>query len=337
MLMRLFAAAAVWGGATAQAQPVWEGGFEPEDIVVFWSCASDCNADRPPEEGNPGCMSHGLERPGEWPRLMSTRIYADYQDGFRRFLLHLPFGNLYLNGGMDLDMPLDNLEAGLGHINRDFFEALHWAETHMPDAEFIVYLGSRDHEMKEALENDDRYHDHWQRLIGAGWNMLFLDFPSTSIGFDAGVYFRNGIGGNWAAGDPYFQFLKLIQSYKALQGRRVYIEAMPQNRTQFSSDEAFEPFEWHRTMPWIALEDAFARQIKRWVNHDPPLETPEGIRCLIRRMDLDLWEDKGGALGWAAHCISHGHTPAINRQNPMFPWYGLNAQETAKIMARNLE
>lgn len=310
--------------------------FSAEDIVVQYSCAAACSDTTPPTPDNPMCLSHSLQEERGWPRFMITTVWSDYQDGYRRFLLHLPFGSEWGNGAMDLDQPLDSIEAGESHVMTDFVDALDWALDYMPDAEFIVYVGRSETDLDETLNNDLNFHDHWQRMSGAGWNMVLIDYPNVSVAFDAGTDYVNGVSRPWAPGDVYFQFIKLIEAYKQLQRRRVYIEAIPRNEKTPSVGNP-ESVEWQRTMPWIAWEDVYLQQIPRWWNQDPPLETPEGIRCLTRQQDLDHWEDRGGAIAWAANCISHGHTPAINRTNPIFPWHQLSAQEAAIVMTRNLE
>ncbi|MEQ8850476.1 MAG: hypothetical protein RIB32_01690 [Phycisphaerales bacterium] len=320
----------------APASTTTQDRFAAEDIVVVFSCAAACNDTTPPTPDNPMCFSYRLNEPGGWPRFMSTEIWDDYQDGYRRFLLHLPFGSEWGNGAMDLDQPLDSIEAGEAHVLHDFTDALEWALDYMPDAEFIAYVGRSETDLHETLTNDNRLHDHWQRLSGAGWNMVLLDYPNVSVAFDAGTDYRNGVDNAWAPGDVYFQFIKLIEAYKLRQRRHVYIEAIPRNTLTPNVGDA-EGVQWQRTMPWIAWEDAYLNQIGRWWNYDPPLQSPEGIRCLTRAQDLEPWLDRGGSIAWAANCISHGHTPAINRNNPMFPWHQLTAQEAFVVMTRNLD
>lgn len=302
----------------------------PAQIVVFWSCASACNDDLPPTPDNPMCFAYHLNEPGRWIEHMQTNIYKDYEDGYRRFLLHLPFGSEYDNGGMDLDQPVDDIEVGLGYVMRNFYEALAWAEIYMPDAEFIVYLGGKEDDLTNAMGNDRRFYDHWNRMTGANWNMVLLDFPSTSVVFDASTRYLNG-SPNWGPGDPYFQFIKLFQSYKNRQGRLVYVEALPVNEKIVPSSEDPHLYDWQRTMPWVAFETVYQRQIVRWALHDPPLESPESIRMLIRSVDKDLWKDRGGLWAWAADVARNGHTPAITRTNStgLFPWNDMTADELA--------
>ncbi len=327
--------------ASACVQPTTTGpfggdGFDASDIVVFYSCAAECNETTPPTPDNPMCFSHNLHEEGGWARFMSTRVWEDYQDGYRRYLLHLPFGSEWGNGAMDLDQPLDSIEAGEAHVMPDFFAALDWAETYMPEAEFIVYIGREETDLRETYDNDLRFHDHWHRVSGGGWNMVLLDYPNVSVAFDAGTEYRNGAHEPWSAGDPYFQFVKLFQSYKHEQRRKVYIEAIPRNSRSPNIDNPVT-VEWQRTMPWISFEDDYLFQVRRWWNYDPPLETPEGIRCMIRDIDLDHWTDRGGAIAWAGHCIAHGHTPAINRRSTTYPWHALTAEQAAVVMTRNIE
>lgn len=298
-----------------------------DQIVVFWSCAADCDEDHPPTSDNPMCLSYHLGEPGRWIEHMQTNIYRDYEDGYRRFLLHLPFGSEYDNGGMDLDQPVDDIEVGLGHVMRNFYEALAWAEIFMPDAEFIVYLGGKEADLTAAMNNDRRFYDHWNRMTGANWNMVLLDFPSTSVAFDASTRYLNGPR-PWDAGDPYFQFIKLFQSYKQRQGRLVYIEALPINEKVFPGSPATPAFDWQRTMPWTALEATYLYQVQRWALHDPPLETPEGIRMMIRDEDREAWTSRGGLWAWTADVARNGHTPAILRTRD-FPWENMTADELA--------
>jgi len=307
--------------------PMIDGG----QIVVFWSCAAGCDGDTATNPNNPMCLSYGLQEPGGWPHHMQTKIYKDYLDGYRRFLLHLPFGSEPGNGAMDLDQPVDNMEAGLGYIAIDFYEALAWAEIYMPDAEFIIYLGTAEADLNAALTNDNRYYDHWYRMSGGSWNMVLLAYPNTSIVFDYGTNYTSG-STDWGVGDPYFHFLKLMECYKVRQGRRVYIEAVPVNEKVVRGVDAAK-YEWQRTMPWVALEGTYLAQIQRWVNHVPPLASPEAIRIMVREQDKQAWDSRGGVWAWAADVVRCGHTPAIGRGSPSrFPWSNLTAEQLAAIM-----
>lgn len=327
MPSRMFAAC-LWLACVAVHATGGDKIISAGQLVSFWSCAAACDEDTPPSSGNPMCLSFGLKNPGGWQKHMQTKIYEDYESGFRRFLLHLPFGSEYGNGGMDLDQPVDNLEAGLGHIANDFYAALAWAEIYMPDAEFIVYLGTAEFDLKAALELDKRYYDHWFRMSGGNWNMVLLDFANTSIVFDYSTRYTSGTR-PWDAGDPYFQFVKLMESYKRRQSRLVYLEAVPVNEIVTGTRDLVK-YEWQRTMPWFAMESTYLLQYPRWVSHDPPLESPDSIRAMVRQEDLAAWEPYGGAWGWAVDVARAGQTPAINHSNAeRFPWTAMTADEIA--------
>lgn len=331
----LVALAALVVPAVAQVEPL-----EPENIIVWWQCSSNCNSNpadtrHKPSPENPMCMSYGLERDFDngWLKHLTTRVYPQYEQGYRRFFFHLPFGSEYGNHSMDLDQPLDNIEEGKAEFNENFMRALDWMGENMPEAEIGVYLGTNEDDLDAEL-NAGNVAAHWERMSGAGYNIRLIENPQVSIGFDAGVRYRDG--------DPYHSFYMLAKAYKDLQGRSVYIEAMPRRPDDYRGDGRHgPPWAWQNVENWVAFERAYFHQHRRWLpdidNASPTRLEGQGVRVILSGQDVDRWnqlaEERGYAnddlFDWVVDCHENGYEFAIGLTNPAHPWKGMSAQDFA--------
>lgn len=325
--------------AVAQVQPL-----EPEDIIVWWQCAANCNNDpakplNKPTTENPMCMSYGLYNDFEngWLKHLTTRVYPQYEDGYRRFFFHLPFGSEYGNHSMDLDQPLDNIEEGRPDLNENFMRALDWMADNMPDAEIGAYLGTNEDDLDAEL-NAANAAAHWQRISGAGYNIRLITNPQVSIGFDAATRYREG--------DPYHSFYAVAKAYKELQGRRTYIEAMPRRGEDYRGDGMHGPdWAWQADENYVVFERAYFHQHRRWMPGESPVPlTGQGVRVILSGQDIDRWNqladergyDNDDLFDWVANCHENGYEFAVGLTNPAHPWKGMTAQAFADTVNTRL-
>lgn len=269
----------------------------PGDIAVFWPLGSASGA----EPGNPLNQSFGVHEPGGFDRWLERWIRPLHERGFRRVIVHNPFGN-EPGGAMDLDQAFDQIEAGRAWQVAEFDAMLAAAGERLPGLELIVYVGTREQDLSAAL-GEGRYRDHLVRAASMLLLTRVLDHEHVTLAFDA--------ASNYEDDSPERRLVEMARAYKRRQGRDVYVEPIPSRA-------------WQRGYPWIALERYYARCKGRPASSDAP-----AIRVFNTPGDYAAWDGDGWA--WIADCLREGHTPALgwNLDGKGSPWSGVSAAEIA--------
>jgi len=233
--------------------------------------------------------------PGGYLEFTKREMGHAYELGYRRMLRHRPLGEGVVG---DRDMDMDSVwhlrESEYAFVEDDYRAATAWLRDQMPEVVVIDYFGTDEPDLRGLFEAGE-LPDHWARMFGSFEPAV--GFGNVDIAMDAATRWR-------IAGDDrsiYAALAHALRAYKASQGRRVYIEALPR---------IGEPGkEWQHGFPARAIERFVYHKIRRderngrpWANrlHDPKAET---IRWYTGHMRHQDWHVQWRPEHMVADCL----------------------------------
>jgi len=167
-------------------------------------------------------MGWGIPNNGyNW--FFDTYIMPSIAKGVKRFHIHLPHGKTGRTGEpMSYDALLEAKRNGQTFAYEHFYERIAEIYENHPDVVFLCYFGTLryDPDIKPLL--DEGRIDEWLDVLFHSIEPA-LKAPNIEIGFDASY----GPPDVYGPDHPNYHFLSLIQSIKAIQGRRIYGEPKP--------------------------------------------------------------------------------------------------------------
>lgn len=145
-----------------------------KQIALAFPCAGN--------PSNPFALRTVLTSPGGYSTFFSATLKPMYDLGFRIFMLQRPHGE-YAIGDQYQDIS-SSYYLGLSeqsYVITDLETALDWAAINMPEAEFMMYLGTHGFDMQADLA-EGRLELHAQKLDAAVAS--FLPYENVHIMFD---------------------------------------------------------------------------------------------------------------------------------------------------------
>ncbi|MBB76578.1 MAG: hypothetical protein CMJ75_18895 [Planctomycetaceae bacterium] len=239
-----------------------------------------------------------------WERFLDGPLAEAYGFGFRKFILHRPYGESDVGDAMDFDSAVDIREAtgenAPDAVNADSVRAfLDAFKKRFPDASITVYYGSLKDDSFEDLEPAD----FLRRMAESLEPWLEYDFVDFAL--DNGSSPNNyPVGGKyWAASEV---LRKLIED----RGGRYWIEAIP-GADQPEKDD----------VPAMALERFWRRLLIR----DPLAVNRSGpVLRIWNGHVIDDNDFDNDPIKWIADCWKNGHEFAVSWGTFRHLWPHLN-------------
>lgn len=191
-----------------------------KQIALAFPCAGN--------DSNPFALRTVLTSPGGYTTFFTNTIKPMYDLGYRVFMLQRPHGE-YVIGDQWQDIS-SSYYLGLSpqaFVITDLDDAFDWAAINMPEAEFIVYLGTHGQDMQDHVTNNELAM-HTTKLNAAVAN--FLPYENIHIAFDQMTTLDNDHPMALFVRDLYEEFRdgEVVESFTgAVTGRRVITEPCP--------------------------------------------------------------------------------------------------------------
>lgn len=190
--------------------------------------------------GFPFQLRKSLLKPGGYVTFFEGIIRPWYAAGWRRFLIHRPFGEATTDALMDMDSAVALETSEYSHVLDDFNEAMDRAAVTMPEAVFVAYLGTHGQTL-EALYTSGKHAAHWGRMLASVESLL--DRRNVAIAFD------NMVAERFTDSHPASHFVQMVKAYKSRQGMPTIVEALPRMPANSHAGQT-----WVREMDALVLE-----------------------------------------------------------------------------------
>lgn len=283
----------------------------PDRLVAFWPCASASLVD------DPNYLAPPLRGVGGWIDFADHQMADASKRGFRRQMLHLPFGkNTAEDGRMGMDQPADLDEVGRGWLVEDFRAAMRRHLHRHPDDELIVYVGGHEKDLFGLLDQR-RFADHLRRMTGG--ILPLLDLPRTWCIVDGAVLYDEL--------HPNTGVVRLLKFYHGRSG----VEAVPLSGP--SKSWAAEHDVFAHLYVWDEQQGKPRHARPSWASNaegDPVIQGE--VLLLIDGHDRDFINERfsGSWFDAAGSIVGMGATPVVQ------VGWGEFKDETAESLANSL-
>ncbi|MEM9082308.1 MAG: hypothetical protein AAGB34_01845, partial [Planctomycetota bacterium] len=183
------------------------------ELPVFYALGS-----RKSTTENPYSLGHGVEHKGGYHRFYTTKLVPNIRDGYRRFVLHRPYGETQ-SGPMNLDQRVELIDSDrFRHVVSDFRSMIELAQIQHPEVVFDIYLGTIEDQLEARLTGNDFF--AWMnRLTLSVGDAMELTNCNLMLDASTGVLYEN---------QPEYQYwARMLRSWKERQGRKIFVEALP--------------------------------------------------------------------------------------------------------------
>ena len=223
---------------------------------------------------------------------MTPKIAAAYAAGYRKFMIHRPFGEAQSGQSMAFD---SYLQLASEPLNQEFPIWLQSVLDRFLDIRIIAYVGSSriTSSMNELLANDEinAWYEHATQSIDPLLGSMQGN-DRVDIVFDyASTYSESMI---------HWQFIDMIHEEFSLVGKNVFIESIPFSENTFQHDVGS-----------FAVESSWVNLLNENNRYFSPGKT---VRWLNRAayFNSELWREEGGFNNFIADCKSFQTIPAID-------------------------
>lgn len=166
---------------------------------------------------NPFGLRKDIIKVGGYKQFFQAILLPLYNRGLELFLLHRPFGEAVKSDKfMDFSSTYYLANSEYNYVIDDFHEAMEWAKIHMPNAEFISYLGTHGYDLIAHLEKNE-IDEHLTKMFDAVSPLL--KYSNMHIAIDQ----MDGLENT----HPMALFVQTLNSYLIRAGRTLFIEPAP--------------------------------------------------------------------------------------------------------------
>jgi hypothetical protein len=177
----------------------------------------------------------GLE--GGWSNFLRESLWPAYEFGFRRFVLHRPFGESDRGDHMDFDArltsrkPATRATRSTTDVVRAFLERVH---KEMPDARLTLYMGSINDDSFKGISTTDFLARMAESLTP------WMDFQNVDLIMD-----NAASPNNYPVDSEWWAASELLRRLVERRGGTYWIEAVPWARPARSKIRTTTPCAWN--------------------------------------------------------------------------------------------